>query len=164
MKCAAPRRYCGAGPSVLDRDYERLLEVKVKAECVFELVHGVEWNVADYGTDTFDCDGAHLFGLRLGVDVEAGLVSGKQGLERVDVVDVGRDGDDRHHALPESLRCGVGSVIADDDAWSCAGSFAPHNRVEVDESDLAAAHQASMVAVSQAPLSGSSDHSENAAA
>lgn len=136
----------------------------MKAERVVELVHDMEWNVADQGPDTFDCDGADLFGLCLGVDVEAGLGSGKQGLERVDVVDVGRDGDDRHHALPESLRCRVGSVIADDDAWARAGSFAPHNRVEVDESDLAAAHQASTVAVSQASVSGSSDHSANAAA
>ena len=136
----------------------------MKAERVVESVHGVECNVADQGPDTFDCDGAHLFGLCLGIDVEAALVSGKQGLERVDVVDVGRDGDDRHHALPESLRCGVGSVVADDDAWAREGSFAPHNRVEVDESDLAAAHQAFKVAVSQASLSGSSDHSANAAA
>ena len=57
-------------------------EVKVKAERIVELVHEMEWNVVDQDPDTFDCHGADLLGLRLGVDLEASLVGGKQGLER----------------------------------------------------------------------------------
>ena len=158
-----------AGSRVADRTARVAMtvsssEIEVEAERVVELIHEKEWDGADQGSNAFDCHGADLFGLRFGVGLEPGLVGGKQRLERVDVVDVGRDGDDRQDALPEPLRSRVGSVVADDDTRARASRFAPDDGIEVDEADLAAAHQASAVAVSQASLSGSSDHSANAAA
>lgn len=146
------------------RDCRADSEVEVEAERIVKLIHEMERDAADHAPDAFDSHGADLFGLCLGVDVEAGLVGGKQRLERVDMGGVGRDGDHRYHPAAESLRCRSGSVVANDHARTRVRSFAPDDRVKVDEADLTATHQASAVAVSQAALSGSSDHSVNAAA
>lgn len=136
----------------------------MEAEGLIKLIHEVKRNSADRGTNAFDCDRADLFGLCLGIDGKPRLISRKQRLERVHVIDVGRDRDDRHHAPSKLLSCGVGSVIADDHTWSRVCSFASDDRVKIDEPDLTAMHQASAVAASQALLLGSSAHSENAAA
>lgn len=112
----------------------------MKAKRVVDLVHYVEWNAADHGANALDCDGADLFGLGLGVAIEARFLTQQQGLERIHAADVGRHRDDCHHALSESLCGRVGPVIADDDTGAGSCSLTPDNRVKVDESDLGATH------------------------
>ena len=101
----------------------------MEAEGLIKLIHEAKGNSADRCTNAFDCDRADLFGLCLGIDGKPRLISRKQRLERVHVIDVGRDRDDRHHAPRKSLCCGVGSVIADDHTWSCTCSFASDDGV-----------------------------------
>lgn len=139
-------------------------QVEMEAERVVESLHDVERDAAQQGPDAFDSYRADLFSLCLGVDVESGLVRREQRLEWVDVADVGRDWDDRHDAAPESLRRRIGSVVADNHARARMCSFAPDDRVKIDETNLTATHQASAAKTSQAALSGSSDHSAKAAA
>ena len=72
----------------------------MEAERVVEMIHEMEWNVADHDPDVFDRHGANVFGLCLGVDGETGLVGRKERLERMDEAEVRRNRDDRHHSPP----------------------------------------------------------------
>ena len=139
-------------------------ELEMDSKCLVELSSEFESERTDHFADPLHSDGTNLLGLCFGVEIEAGLVCGQQHLERIDAIGVGRDRHNRDHALAEAS-CGcVRSVIAHHDCRASAFCFAADDRVEVDESDLASAHQLSTTALSHASFVESSAHSVKAAA
>ena len=99
----------------------------MKAQCLVDLFHEMKWHLADHAADAFDGDGSDLFRLCLRVNVKTGLFCRKQRLERIDALDVLRDGNDRYDALAKSLRRRVRTVIAHDDAGASTRCFTPYN-------------------------------------
>ena len=71
------------------------LEIEMDSERVVELFCKLESERTNDLTEALDCNGTDLLGLRLGIDIESGLLGWQQNLERVDAAGVGRYRHDR---------------------------------------------------------------------
>lgn len=116
---------------------------QVEPESIVESAHEIKRHVTDQGTDPFNSDRSHLFGLCLGVAVQTGLGGVQRYLERVNPFRVRRDGNDCDNPTSKPCRSRVGAVIADYHSRPDPGCFNPDDVIEVHDADFSAAHQLS---------------------
>ena len=76
-----------------------------------------EWrrDAADELPHSLDRNRSNLFRLSLRVPAEPALLAGEEDLKWIDPLHVRSDGHDGHNPPAQTLRCCIGTVVADDD-------------------------------------------------
>ncbi len=137
------------------------LQSQVKTQCFVERSQKVRRQRSDLCTDALNGDGTDLLGLSLGVEPKSSLACGQHDLERIHPF---CPRSHRHYGQDspsEPLGGAVSSVVTDDHCRAPLIVLRAPSEVEVDQSNLATAHQArpSLMVASQSLPSSSSAHS-----
>ena len=113
----------------------------MEAQCVVDLQHQMGRDSADHRTNSLQRDRPDLFGLGLGVLVDARLIGGEEHLKGEDPRDVAGDGYHRDDSLTQTGCRRVGAVIAHEDRWPTFVGLTCECWVKVGQPDLTAQHQ-----------------------
>lgn len=113
----------------------------MQPQCLVQLAHELWRHPAYLVTDSFERDRADLFCLRLRVLPQASVCRRKENLKRIDLPRVRGNRDHGEHTPPKARSGGISTVIADDDGETPLVRFGAASRLEVNQPDVAPAHQ-----------------------
>jgi hypothetical protein len=107
------------------------LQLKMQPQRLIQLGHDRGGKLPERWAEASHRDRMHLLGLRLRVNRQPAHLGAEEHLERKDLCDVARDGNDRDDTAPEPFGDDVGAIVAHDHRRPTLARLASPHRIEI---------------------------------